>query len=320
MAVEEIYKPESRWDQAAFQKLRATWSPERIADDEKKLKEIFALAADCPLLAEALEWATQHGVKFFIDRQAVNVGGYYQLGTGVLALVPASLGHKPRAAEVLVHEIRHAWQDYNGLISWDGAAPHEGNFSNFFINNALIEADAMAYGNLASRQVILSQTKREMETEARPVHLNWSLKEQALLSDESARFKERFLAWFEDDWRMNFYGDYFSKAYGKKWDIYKGELPARNAEFTTKEPHIEGMNIHNIQDVLRLGVNFSGTENYLAKLQPDILPKQILRPSLANTFWGAARHDQRKLTSQLRKAHLRKKLAPENRKKHHSWP
>ena len=39
------------------------------------------------------------------------------------------------------------------------------------------------------------------------------------------------------------------------------------------------ININNIQDVVRMGRFFSGTKNYLAALQPDILPKKILCPS-----------------------------------------
>jgi hypothetical protein len=78
-----------------------------------------------------------------------------------------------------------------------------------------------------------------------------------------------------------------------------------------------GINIHDLQDVLRLGVSFDGTRNYLAGLGPDILLKQILRPSLADAFWGAANDEQKKLTNELRKAYLKQKLAPENKRHPH---
>jgi len=316
MAVNKTYKPETHWDQTAFEELKATWTPERIAEDEKTLQEVFALAADCPLLAEALDWANTHGIKFFIDHQAVNIGGYYLPGTGVMAVVPRSF---MRMEEVMVHEIRHAWQDYNGLISWNDNTPHDGSFNDFFINNALIEADAKAMGLLALGQSTVAQRKRDAE---RAVKMGVLLHEeskkytasyQERIADENIALGTGFLDWFETNWQPRFYGDSFSKVYGRKWELYDGELPLRNQEFSLDPRHIKGMDIHDMQDVLRLGVNFSGTKNYLAALQPDILPRKILCPSLADTFWGAANDDQIKLTAGLRKAHLKKKLARKTR-------
>jgi predicted peroxiredoxin len=80
MFVKKAHKPKIHWDQTAFKKLKATWSPERIDEDNETLDKIFALAADCPLLAEALDWAKEHGIKFFVDRTAVKLGGYYAQG------------------------------------------------------------------------------------------------------------------------------------------------------------------------------------------------------------------------------------------------
>ena len=42
MAASKKYKPETHWNQTAFEELKATWSPERIAEDEKTLQEIFS--------------------------------------------------------------------------------------------------------------------------------------------------------------------------------------------------------------------------------------------------------------------------------------
>jgi hypothetical protein len=309
MAASEKYKPETSWDQTAFEKLKATWTPERIAEDDATLKNIFALAADCPLLAEALDWANTHGIKFFIDHQAVNIGGYYTMGTGVMAVVPkTSLSME----EVMVHEIRHAWQDYHGLVSWDDNTAHDGCFNDFFINNALIEADAKGYGLLAASQARAARRTKEIKAAGLAIPESLSHYQEELL-DENAQLGKGFLSWFRSDFQPAAYGDFFSKFYGQKWGLYTGALPERNMEFDLDPPHLRGMDINNIQDVLRLGFNFSGTKNYLAALQPDILPKKILRPSLADTFWGKANMTQRKLTGELRKAHLKKKLAGKKR-------
>ena len=313
MAVTSKHKPENRWDQTGFEKLKATWWRWRVAKNEKRLRQVFALAADSVVVAEALDWAQQHGIKFFIDRQA-NLGGYYTMGTGVVALTPSVFQNLPRMAEVLVHETRHAWQDYNGLLSWDDDTPRQGNFNDFYINMALIEADARAFGKLAAAQVEISQLEKSDGS-------NWALPRlKKAVADESAKLGKEFLNWFDKQWRPAYYGDAASKAYGKKWGLYKGALPELKTEFNIKPSTVMGMDIHDRQDILRLGVDFSGTKNYLAALQPDILPKRILRPSLADTFWGAANDKQIKLTTELRKAHLKQKLKPENRKPRHPWP
>jgi len=293
MAVEETYKPDFRWDQTEFEKLKATWSPERIAADERRLKEIFALAAHSPTMKQALDWAHDHGIKFFIDRQAVNCGGYYQWNSGVFAITDQYAYPSAYAVNAITHELRHAWQDYNGFLAYDLSPDGKMSFTAEFINTALTEADATAFGGLAEAEYIAAKTQREITTP----------------SDISLR--RHFLDWFNSSRTPYFYGDYRSKHLGRKWGIYDGQLPTHKFEFERANNYARqtGININNINDVIQLGVNFSGTGNYLAELPPDILPKKILRPSLADTFWGTANVGQRKLTTELRKAHLRKKLA-----------
>jgi len=83
-------------------------------------------------------------------------------------------------------------------------------------------------------------------------------------------------------------------------------LPERRYEFMPKSVKYyhdtKPINIDDVQDVLRLGTNFSGTENYMDAVPRNILTNKILNPSLADTFWGAANDDQRKLTTELREA------------------
>jgi hypothetical protein len=224
---------------------------------------------------------------------------------------------------VLVHEIRHAWQDYSGLIAWNDDTPNNSSFNEFFINNALIEADAKAFGDLAAAQMTMARAEKEIRNPDQPMpkwRRDFLSDHQKLVENESAGLGEKFLEWFQSRFTPQFYGDFFSKAYGQKWGLYEGALPPRNLEFEIGPPQRAGMNIHDAQDVLRLGVNFSGTKNYLAELQPDILPKKILRPSLADTFWDAANDGQRKLTAALRKAHLKQKLSQRHKKLRRALP
>jgi len=313
MAVKGTYKPKIPWDQTAFEALKATWTPQRIAEDEKTLQEIFALAADVPLLAEALEWAEQHGVKFFIDRTATGIEGYYKPGTGVVAITAAGLANPGEAVESIVHEIRHAWQQYNGF----GAEAAHG-FSEYLITVSLKEADAEAFARRAKDQYKFYElTKNHKKV---PDSL------RAGLAKENADLGANFQVWFP--LFAGRYGDRGSKAYNQALGLFPPEarlntgLSGGHFEFDPARVKFTGenININNVQDVVRMGRFFSGAKNYLAALQPDILPKKILRPSLANTFWGAASSDQRKLTNDIRKAELKKKLTPENKRKHHPWP
>ena len=314
------YKPDIRWDQSEFEKLAATWSPERIAADEEILNRIFREAEASPVLMKEIVWAQQHGVRFFVDHQADTANGYYTLGTGVVAVTPNAKGDQ--LIDTLAHELRHAWQDYHGLAAWPDDTPDEGTFADMAIKQALIEADATAFGVLARLQAEISGIEKRQNS----CELLWSWEQRILAQKPKAMAETPILArefksWFtrERKWHPKRYGDYFSKLFGRKWGLYDGELPPRNFEFQPVEPKTEGIDIRDMQDVLRLGVTFFGAKNYLAALQPDFLPKKVLRQELANKFWGAAGKKAQKLTQDLRKAELKKKLAPENRKARHPW-
>jgi len=315
MAANNVHTPEVRWDQSGFEKLKATWSPERIAEDEKRLKEIFALAAYSPTMKRALDWANDHGIQFFIDRECVRVAGYYPWGSGVFAIADRSAHPSSYIVNTITHELRHAEQDYQGFPVCDGLNTEPGNFAEQFITNALVEADAKAIGDLAGEEYRIAKRNKENEVTGQPALTGLSSAE-----DKNAFLRNAFLNWFSSSHTTQFYGDYLSQYLGQKWGVYEGQLKEWNVELKGPNPRLEGINLNNINDVLRLGANFSGTGNYLAELPPDILPKKILRPSLADTFWGASNVEQRVLTQRLRKAYLEKKLAPENRKKHHAWP
>ena len=321
MTAQRKCKPDIRWDQSAFEELKVTWSSARIAADGEILNRIFREAEASPVLMKAIAWAQQHGVQFFVDHQAETANGYYTIGTGVVAVTPNAEGEQ--LIDALAHELRHAWQDYNGLAAWPGDMPDEGTFADMSIKQALLEADATAFGELARLQAEITRIEKRQNAGEEL----WSWEKRVLAKKPQAMAETPILAaafkgWFtrERKWHPKKYGDYFSKLFGRKWGLYEGELPPRNFEFQPVEPKTEGVDLRNMQDVLRLGVTFSGGKNYLAALQPDFLPRKVLRPELANTFWDAAGKKAQKLTQDLRKAGLKKKFTVENGRKHHPWP
>jgi hypothetical protein len=305
---EKPYKPEVRWDQSAFEALKATWSPKRIAEDEKRLQEIFDLAAHVPSLKEALDWANTHGIKFFVDHKAVNAAGYYVPGMGALAVVIRGSDTPEFHAQVITHEIRHAWQDYHGLLK----KPLSSSFAEYNIKTALIEADAFAFGKRAAYELSEWQGTL-MDDELLSREERWDEDEQS----PGADLQKNFLSWFAIPHKPQFYGHYASKSFSGACKINRREAQTSVPKAFEVKPLGalgSGMDIDNIESVLHLGKGFTGAKNYLAALPREVLPKKILVPSLANTFWGAANDAQRKLTAELRKARLRKKLAHRLRK------
>ncbi len=306
MPAQRKHKPKVQWaHQSAFTKMRRKWSRKRKLEDKRALKKMFNQAAASPLLAAELKWAKEHGIKFFIDRTAVNCGGYYTTGTGVVA-VAAKYVSSDFGMEVLAHELRHAWQDYHGLIAWDSEKSKNADFTAFFINDAMIEADATAHQKLAKTELRAAWLKKRGSPVAGDC--------QTTREDDNAALCKNFLSWFDVSWPSqsfpSLYGDDMSKRYGRMLGVYDGKQKPRNFEFIIDEPDSAGFNIHDRQDVLRLGRSFSGANNYLAHMPSDVLQRRILNPSLARSFWGAANDNQRKLTAALHREFLKATYTP----------
>ncbi|MCE9508044.1 MAG: hypothetical protein K8R48_07005 [Alphaproteobacteria bacterium] len=291
----DLKKIKVRWDQSGFERAKSGWSSERIEKDEKSLKEAFNQASRVPVLKEALAWAQAHGVKFFIDRTCVNVGGYYTPGSGVVAIAEKHTHFMQDFVRIIVHETRHAWQDHHGLLK---RSPH--NFAGYFIKNSLIEADAYAFEKRAEDECRLANLKRQ-RADHQVLKSLFALQEN--LADKESYLAGRFLEWFSSD-RPKFYGDAASKHCGRFTGVYQGVMPENNTElrlFTF--PLGSGIDITDTQRVLELGKAFSG-RNYLAGLPHEVLSKKILSPTLAMSFYEAANDDQKQLTAALRKREL----------------
>src|SRR6218665_133029 len=98
------------WDQTGFDAFMAKRDPVQEAADQKRLKMLFD-AASAPASIEAFDWARDNGVRFFIDRSLKHAGAYYTMGTGVVGLGGSYTSNPAISIPLLVHEIRHAWQD-----------------------------------------------------------------------------------------------------------------------------------------------------------------------------------------------------------------
>lgn len=310
MTASHQHQSKSYWDQSEFEQFKATWLPMRVAEEKKIFADIFALRKESRLLEEALTWAEQNGMQFFIDRKMTNARGVYLRGTGVLAINARLAGNRFEMVSTLVHEIRHAWQERHGFGGSDSLF-----FADHYIAQAIREADAKCIGLRAQEECDATLERAQ----GKPI----SPLREKLLADENADLCKKFILWFSH--HAHFYGDKGSREFGQFYGVYAADEPGKGLiniphEFLPRRRTKERgrINIDNVQDIIPLGASFNGTRNYLASMQPDQLPKYVLRPSMADQFWEAASDDQKKLTLELRKAALRYKR--DHKQPRHPWP
>lgn len=118
------------------------------AADRKWMESIFDVAAAAsPVARQALAWAAAQKVSVRVQAELQGSGAYDYLGHVMIRRGP----HTDIVGVVgtLVHEIRHAWQDYYGLLGAGGPAR---SLNDRLIGNALTEADAYAFGELAKAE------------------------------------------------------------------------------------------------------------------------------------------------------------------------
>ncbi len=301
----------SIWNKAPLEAFRAGLTAERRDMDDERLLQVFNLSAKVPELKDALDWATEHGVEFIIDRQA-RCGGYYWPGSGVVALVERSSFHSDaRLAGVVVHEIRHAWQDYYGMI-----ATAETTFTNYFIKTALIEADATAHQMLAEGQMGIVSS-REYLAKPLPAHKNEVpyfliyreemaaaiAEKEEKLSNREAFLWQAFRGWYSS-FNPPLYGDAALRLFGKKLGI--PEISQRNIGYEFKPESLsmhKGVDFTRDEQLRRLGKGFK-VGNYFNVAARHELAKRMFSPSLAACIFDEEARKPQPLVAEVRRREL----------------
>jgi hypothetical protein len=244
-------------------------------------------------LKEALDWARKHQIEFIIDHN-MQTPAYYHVGAGIVALSDKIFHSKPGAVSALTHEIRHAWQDYHGLIPTGGTT-----FAGYFIRLGLIEADAAAHGSLAEHQY--HQGGGSAPTDGQ---ILW----------------KGFCSWYSGQ-RAKAYGrtalGEFAQQLGipgiARWNPCFEYTPFQNGAL----PAREGIGISNAGEVRPLGKNFSGINYFNQPGSREFFARKILSPAFAAAFYRNceelpfskdfyARH---KLTDEIRKRLIQRKYS-----------
>lgn len=264
------------WDRSAFEEFQARRDAALVTSDAKRLKKLFAAAAS-PLAREVFDWATKNNVTFFIDHTCEKAGAYYTVGTGTVGLGARYADMPDIAIPMLVHEIRHAWQDQQGMIPTKAR-----NFAEYMIQVALIEADAAAFQRATERQ---EDRIRWQEEGVKPLPH----------PDVQADLRRHFA-----DWRQRhgaFYGNTAVRHFAHKLgvpDVAPVDFKTQFRPYggVRKVPAVYGIPTALDRVIDTLGKTFDG-KNYLdhdsARTE---LAEKFLKPKLAHRFFQSAQKIQ----------------------------
>jgi hypothetical protein len=285
-----------RWKRDNLEAWRAALSPGRRENDRRNLEEIFNLAARIPILKDALDWAREHDIEFIVDN-TTTAGAYYYAGSGVIGVGARFFSNPGTMVSFLVHEIRHAWQDYYHMIPTAGK-----NFAGYFMREALIEADASAHQDVALRQYNLATLilrVKNMMDEGRPerrpgehkARLAGYERELAASTRDAGRYWKGFAGWFKS-WKAAWYGDGAINRFGHALEV-PGAAP-RDGKYeynpyeNQRQPVEEGIDVSCMDDLRRLGKTFNNL-NYFNADRERSLTLEFTSPSAAQRFYTGER-------------------------------
>lgn len=299
LQTDDAFKPSpSGWDKSALRKFRDGQTDARKEQDAAQLSRVFNLAAKSRSLKEALDWAAANDIDIVIDRTSRNVGGYYMNGTGVVALSAPAFWSDSRLAGVVVHEIRHAWQDKQKLI-----ATAEYRLDHYIIKNALIEADATAHQRLAEQEVRLSDDAGLIERLAAKGN-NMAAMQQRLdadaakIADRDAYLLSQFRGWYADGF-PSLYGRAATQRFARQHGMTGVKPPDWNLEMPMiTVPTGTGVDFLHRRALRKLGAGYNGG-NYFKSADMRQVKDEQLTAARARTFFNKAASTDRDLVKEV---------------------
>lgn len=253
--------------------------------DARWVEKLMAKTRRSPTGRAALDWAAAHDIRFEVSNRK-NVTSAYNPGTGNIELHRGILTQADPG--LLVHEIRHAWQDRHGLIPDNSVANALRNdLARRLIIQALYEADAYAHQELVSYEL--------RHRGNRPKDLGRTL-------------MKSFMGWFPH--RARYYQRYEMQRVALGERLQKiDEVLGREKKDIPADIFHSGLDPWRRSDLELLGRSFAGV-NYLSRLsqkERDHLRRRVLTPATAlaafnlkakRAAWSGKENDMRK--AQLR--------------------
>jgi hypothetical protein len=301
-----VGRVKQNWRRADFHNHQKRKSPQRLEKDRAALEKVFAEAENIPIFKEALAWAREHGIEFFVDRTCTKqVGAYYMGGRGIIGINQRVLQNPQLAAVYLTHEIRHAWQDVHGIM----AHSQKLDYVEQAVRTALIEADAMAFETVAAHQSARATLKKREAEQGLPKDLAIRLKRiEKYLESEKDDLWRGFRGWFHSP-RPYFYGNAVAQRQAEAFGIKGARAEDHKYEFKptlSVYPRRGPIDATDDADYRKLGTAFSGT-NYLNDAQRrEFVQRTVISPAQARSFWSG--NKPLKLLGDIRKRELKMKL------------
>ncbi len=183
---------------------------ERIEFDNSRVNQIKDILSLSQTGSDLLEWADDNSVEILLDNQSENNIAYYVPRSGFIAL--SAHVQNEKLAIALGHELRHAWQDFNGFIP-----TVLDNIKDYANKIRLIEADAAAIETLIIFELLNQGIK---------IDLNPRQKKYLKIADQSLKQSPDYLKGHEVLWGgfCGFYSDSNAKDYYDSRCIYNSAL------------------------------------------------------------------------------------------------
>jgi len=253
-------KTQKIWKAAAAEILSSR-TPENVTRDDERVEIICDILRQSRLGRQILHWADQNGVEIWMDQQCTSVG-YYTVGSNTVCLnsnVPDN-----KLAMCLAHELRHAWQDHEGLLP-SGVSTAQ----NYTAQIRFVEADAFAFGYVIAYEIFGKETllkENSYLTSQYTSIIDGVVGEDPYALDNGAALCVAFHSYFNNLVTKYQYDERAMGRCARDLNIINETTqdPLKNSfeSIDFSSPKQAGINLNDPDDILRLG-NLFGVSNYL---------------------------------------------------------
>lgn len=238
-------------------------SEKKQASDQNRIECIRQRVSQSTLGNALLEWADDNDIQILMDNECKGVIGYYMIGTNTVCL--NILFDNEALLGTLAHELRHAWQDHNGLLSNTITTPQD-----YATQIRFTEADAFAFGAVVAFEAE-STTSRDFQENYYHERIKEVLKENPDGLNDGSCLAATFDVFFNNTRTRRSYDTVAFDRGLQAIGLNKHSVTPPHGEYCQKdfsEPAKEGINLRNKDDIRALG-NVFGLYNYMDKMETD---------------------------------------------------
>ncbi len=209
-------------------------SKQRKKDDAQKINRLKKVFSKTEMGREALQFIKDNKIKILMDHKT-DLPGYY-LPSSMSVCINANKDFHFQIS-VLMHELRHAWQDKNGLF----LSLNNMDIEPYIYFRRLLEADCYTHQALHALQLSKSGMIKPLIAQ---VDSNFAVTKEITQNnkgnDNTEILLNGFNAWISDDEEIQFYDDYYMDLFisGLEQQLIRGtKYPAETEN--NKKPNVK---------------------------------------------------------------------------------